>query len=672
MKKRISKWRNRKDILRVCKNGCGRAAAFTIAAILLFGTAFPTYGREPVDTAEREAARHVGDAAEREAHWEREETAALGGSVKAAGGAPKVVYADIFHRHIGSPDVQGGCYSIKIDHVHQGDESIGGPCYKTEVKHVHQGSADAEGGCYSVPIQHTHEGDAVNGGGCYGQELTHTHSNEDGCYQAEECYVEYDVGDVFETFPETCTNPAHQQHLFNRSNGIADHHDCGQGKVALQLEFCAECGFFAPTFHDYDKVICGIDEGSVIGYGLNCGKDEDTIEYYETGCGKTEGEVESFQLSCDKDADGYLLGCGLSEDVPCGRLVVTNETAGTGEQAALSVKLEDLSGGKLRPGADPFSWTDEKGNGIGSGAQIEVSENGNYSVTLKLENKDVDESGLTARILVDNIEKASPVATATPSGDPSPEGTPLPSATPNPSPFPSDGPFPSSEPSATSSPEDTPAPGDDNGDSTGGEDEETGQGKKEDGGKKGKEGEEDAGTGQTAGVGVRGKKKMASDLGISTPTPFPTPPKPVMKESVKVPLQENEGANEVAYKVGGKSRWSGIFADPAVRIVTVSTGILVLLAGLFLLLLYLRHSVRIYNDDGEGRMIYLGRCLVELEEDIYTITIKDAMVEKAYTNRYCIKPGIFRIGKGKEQELVVRKEEKSATVYLEKEIIVML
>lgn len=78
-----------------------------------------------------------------------------------------------------------------------------------------------------------------------------------------------------------------------------------------------------------------------------------------------------------------------------------------------------------------------------------------------------------------------------------------------------------------------------------------------------------------------------------------------------------------------------------------------------------------YNDDGKGRMIYLGRCMVETEEDTYFTIITDAMVEKAYTNRYCIKPGLFLLGK-KEEELIVHKEAKKAAVRLDKEMIVML
>ena len=97
-----------------------------------------------------------------------------------------------------------------------------------------------------------------------------------------------------------------------------------------------------------------------------------------------------------------------------------------------------------------------------------------------------------------------------------------------------------------------------------------------------------------------------------------------------------------------------------------------LLLGIALLLLYLRNSVKVYNDDGKGRMIYLGRCMVEEEENAYAVTITDAMVEKAYTNRYCIKPGLFLIGKKEGEELIVHKEAKRIAVCLGREMIVML
>ena len=71
-------------------------------------------------------------------------------------------------------------------------------------------------------------------------------------------------------------------------------------------------------------------------------------------------------------------------------------------------------------------------------------------------------------------------------------------------------------------------------------------------------------------------------------------------------------------------------------------------------------------------MRYLGRCLVHREEEVYFLAISDEMVEKSYTNRYRIKPGIFRFGKEEGEELIIYKEGKKAVVPLSREMIVLL
>ena len=106
--------------------------------------------------------------------------------------------------------------------------------------------------------------------------------------------------------------------------------------------------------------------------------------------------------------------------------------------------------------------------------------------------------------------------------------------------------------------------------------------------------------------------------------------------------------------------------------ITLTAGTLFLLGGILAVLLYLRRSVALYNDDGEGRMVYLGRCPVRMEEEGYCIIITDAMIEKSCTNRYRIRPGIFRFGRDEEQEMIVYKEEKKAVVCFGKEMIVTI
>ena len=64
---------------------------------------------------------------------------------------------------------------------------------------------------------------------------------------------------------------------------------------------------------------------SSYGYEKTCGKEENTIEGYETACGFEEGAVSGYQFSCEKKTEGYKRNCGLEDDEPCGRLVITND-----------------------------------------------------------------------------------------------------------------------------------------------------------------------------------------------------------------------------------------------------------------------------------------------------------------------------------------------------------
>ena len=83
-------------------------------------------------------------------------------------------------------------------------------------------------------------------------------------------------------------------------------------------------------------------------------------------------------------------------------------------------------------------------------------------------------------------------------------------------------------------------------------------------------------------------------------------------------------------------------------------------------------TVKVYNDDGEGKMVYLGRCRIRLKEEGYTAEISDRMAEKAVTNRYCIKPGAFRLFRGDEEELLVCCNQKKVSAPLCREMIVMM
>lgn len=581
-----------------------------------------------------------------------------------AGQAPREVITEIHHKHAGNTGEMGGCYSIPVAHQHQGNEQTGGPCYRTEVKHVHEGNENVQGGCYTKPEYHQHQGDEQQGGACY-EAVCHEHSPE--CYQTKTCLVNHTLtGPVLETWTDTCFN--HQETLFGRAAGIDSHGDCGAEDEERFFRYCLSCGMVVPTTHSYQELVCQMDEGTVTGYQLSCNKDETTVERYGAECGLQESEREGYALSCLKTVDGYGLGCGFGENELLGRIILTNETAGQSEKAVLKACLEDFTGGKLKMKEPAFEWRDEKGQLLGNGEKVAVSENGTYSVHLKLENKDVDEAGLKSSILVDNI-LAQPSATATPSATSTPGATASPGATAAPEAAETSDPAGTSE--ATTVPD-----SEDAGQGDSGQEEETRQSptpqktmapqSRED-----LDGTDGGAYGSgSAGETAKGKAKAWERPGTS-PEVVPTKA-PLVKVSGQVKARENEAQEENTYEAAEKKKSAGLFALPGVRVITVTGSALLLIAGSLLLLFYLRNSVRVFNDNGEGKMIYLGRCRVKREEENYEITITEEMEEKTITNRYCIRPGIFLVGKKEGQELAVHQGTKAVSVYLSREIIVVI
>lgn len=572
----------------------------------------------------------------------------------------KTVVTEIYHKHIGNSGEKGGCYQQEITHIHQGNETEGGNCYKTEIEHVHQGDEASGTGCYSQTVYHTHQGDGQSEEGCYAA-VYHTH--EEDCYTDKICTIRYTKGEVIGTEMKECD--AHGQSVHERAEGIGSHVNCDIGDEDVYLEYCRECGIMSYSYHDYQELICGKDTETAENYVVICGKDETTVEGYETGCGFEQGSVERYELSCDKTAEGYSRNCGLDEKTPVGRMIVTNETEGESEKVTISVRIEDLSGGKLLPDEPPFVWYDETGKKIGSGEQIEVEKNGNYTAEVRLQNSDVDESSLRSIIAIDNVarkEGASPSPGDAVSPSPSP-AAPTPSAGAQMTPgkekeeeSPTVKPQPTDEPSDEGEevlPQETPSPTP---------------------ALTAYEGTDDGGDGSHRIPERKGKEisdldSKESDEGF---TEEMVGRKPAIKKEVKKKeVKENMASLAEPVEVKKTGFWQRVFADPKVRIFSIAAGVLLLLSGLLLLLLYFLRSVKIYNDDGQGRFVKLGRCPIRLEEEGYAVTISEQIAEKAYTNRYCIKPGMFRLGK-EQQEILVYKDTKRVSTKLEKEMIFVI
>lgn len=535
----------------------------------------------------------------------------------------------IYHQHTGSSEEEGGCYRSPVYHSHSGSETDGGGCYQTPVYHVHTGDEVSGGSCYGTAVLHEHSGDDVSGGGCF---VPVTHSHVEGCYRKvghEEygCYIvswhdtldgDYE-GNDFKIYNMSCgrvihgTNPGHQHEIVS----------CGKENV-------------------------------IEGYILGCNKTEESIEKYLFDCEKTEGEsIDSYGLSCEKttsDIDSYALSCGKNKETPIGKITITENKGERKEESYIAVNFEDLSEGELKLTENPFTWYGPAGSVIGTGDTIRVSENGTYSVVIGVENEDVDKNSLRSQIGVSSIEKKNqnnsggkedgdhgkdedhghgnggdknsdnPVndqdKAASPAATPAPTAAPVPAATP----------APVIAESASKN---------------------------------------NKGNGES--VKNTARNNRADEMPKKTPSPAPV----LAKKTESVKLPEKKSQPETA-GIEVKEQKKNIFGSPAVQVITITAGTLVTLGGLFLLLYFFRMSVRVYNDDGSGKMIYLGRCRVKLTDEGYRIEISDAMEEKAITNRYCIKPGLFRLLRGEDTELLVCRMQKRISVYLNKEMIVVI
>lgn len=537
----------------------------------------------------------------------------------------------VYHQHQGSPEEEGGCYHRPIYHEHTGDETAGGGCYGTAVYHVHQGDETAGGGCYGTAVYHEHEGNGEEEGGCY---VKKPHKHVSSCYKtvsSEEygCYVirtEDTNDDDYE---------GHDYKNYYMSCGKTVH-----GTNASHGHTVLDCK------KTYDS-----------GYQLGCSKTEESIESYLQDCGRTEGEtIDSYALNCGRtteNIEGYGVSCGRDEETPIGKITVTEEKGSKKEETFLKASFEDLSDGSIHLSEEAFTWQDASGNALGTGENIRVSENGRYSLVLGIENEDVNRDSLKAEITIRSIVKPSKNTGGQGKDD------------------------------------------HDNGDNGGGGDN---GGNTDDNGS----GDNNGGNGEAAGA---------------TPTPVPTPTAASATASSPIPLKSSQGAKsqstpgrentaetakktkaigtpapvltwqkkaetvELPDKQSGnveipqieiKEQKRGFGLSGMAAVVTVTAGTILASLGLLFLLYYLRMSVKVYNDDGKGGMIYLGRCRVKLAEEGYTITISDEMEEKAVTNRYYIRPGLFRLFKGEEEELIVCRLKKKISVYLNKEMTVVI
>ena len=597
-------------ILNKMKRNAYRAIGKMAAALLLLGM----------------SGACVMDASAAEAGIEQENIGAIEGEYPLN---QQVTY--IYHQHIGSGEKEGGCYRKPIYHVHKGNEAEGGECYQTPVYHVHKGDEQSGGECYGTPVYHQHTGNPETGGGCF-EAVYHKHSS--GCYNTVSsseygCYI---------------------VRYWDTTEGDYEGHDFQYYEMS-----CGVTVHGTNSSHTHKVLVCK-KEDEIVGYALGCNKTDKTVESYAFDCEKIPGiTIDSYRFDCsktEKTVDGYGLSCGKDEKIPYGKAVITEYPGKDKRKTEVEITFEDMTGGELKFTDTPYTWMDRKGKVIGTGSRITVTKNGTYHVLIGIANEDVNRESLKSQISISSIEApknndedddgndddqggsddqgGDDEESGEDRGDPEPTGVPAAS--------------PSSAPTATASPSQTPKV--------------TGKEKKNDDDKE--------------------KDKIAKDTSDKNAKASKTPGTTPLLETKEVTLPKKESENKDLEEIkvleteDDMGNNGGIFSSPVVQIISITAGTLTALAGLFLLIYLLFMTARVYNDDGNGKMVYLGRCRIRLKTEGYTIEITDRMAEKAITNRYCIKPGFFRLLRSAEEEIMVCRLKKRVSVFLSKEMIVVI
>lgn len=575
------------------------------------------------------------------------------------------VKVPIYHKHAGNSQQGGGCYGQELPHIHQGGEEQGGACYGKALYHVHEGNAQSGGGCYAGERYHCHEGNSTEGGACY-QAQFHSHGEE--CREETVCIIDLTKGELIETYTAYCF--AHKNYPHERSYGTETHRNCGAGQVQTIMTYCKTCGYITPIHHSYEKIVCGKEDGESEGYVLSCEQSEEEVIGFELSCGKQEGDLEGYALTCGLTIEGYGLSCGLQQGQLCGNLILQNETEGEAKEVVLSAALEDVTGTLKRQGA--FCWYGPSGESLGTGEQIRVDQNGAYKVCMLLQNQDVDQSSVEADIVIGNVAERgeSPTATPEPTATLAPVGSPTPAASKSPTKD-----TDQEKPEATKSPGES-LPTQTPGEQEQGEEEtpvptptqtplppsETEQIPPE-------AEQEPPNAGEKTGNGQ--KIQMEEIQEETEEEPQREKVQIIKKEKIERPAEERNAPAPEGAEPEKISSVRAFFERPAVKIVTITTGSLLFIFGILSVLFYFRRSVRLYHDNGEGKFLFLERCLLHMERDGMAVTISKRAAESSLTNRYCIKPGLAGLGTGRK-ELLIHKGKGRLCVPVERKMIFVI
>lgn len=560
----------------------------------------------------------------------------------------------INHVHTGDETRGTGCYSSPIYHTHS--PAGEGDCY-TPKYHEHEGTTEVCGGCYTVPVLHYHEGDGSSGGGCY---VPRYHQHGDGCYSYGTCEVRTEMR-YRNYYNESCST--HGDVTFAEYEVIESHSGCGAER-RYNVKFCPKCGSNVKDYfvHSYKVLSCKTSPGSLEGYVLGCNHSEGDVDHYDPGC-NMEGTIVGYDLTCTKtaaDIDGYGIGCGFEEGDPIAAVVIDNDGNGHTETVNVTVHIEDMSGGMVDFSDATFTWRDSEGNEIGTTDTVSVSENGTYEIEIGLEKPEVDPNSLKGEVDVSNIhipgndsggndDGNGPDGPRNPydeeygggsgsdedgGGDSggdvneNPEITVLPTPTPTPAPIPIIH---------------APDPGDNNSGSN-----------------------NDGSLSNLIATAVNKGGDITAPADLVVKEAFVPAPKADTVEEDNIDIEVMEGNNKEDYSglAGLMHRIGDFIKTPAGKIITISAGT-ILLGGLILLLLYLlRNMVIVYNDDTERKRHIMGVVRVVLTEEGYCIDIPESISRKAYTNRFAFGMRLFMIGKDKDTEILVSKDEKRVSAKL--------
>lgn len=466
-------------------------------------------------------------------------------------------------------------------------------------------------------IRHTHSGDEQNGGECFSNPVYHTHAGSDA--EGGECYSDpvYHVHDGDGTHGGACYGEKithnHSGNAFSGGACYAILYHQHNDSCYAQGDHTSAC----PSHREYHSYDCGtVHDWDGDGHGCDGFTSYDCDGHVYLACGMSGGTIVGYAFSCsygEGQVIGYRMNCGkTSETVESYELTCTKTTEDV-DHYENTCGMEDGQEIEI-----PDPPTEDNGNEGGNGeGETGDGENGGGT-----------ESGETGT--TEPEEPFEPEPTPESAQYPEPEQTQEPEQTPQ----------TIVEQQTVPSPSVTPTV------------------KKE----------------VTEEAPVRKKQTTVIDRVSPTPQRESEPDKQnqqnhtgnVVKEKVELPQAAAQPADEGGEPLVLKRRWA-VFT-PVIKMLSITMGTILLLTAAVLLLFYLRRSVRVYNDNGSGRMKYLGRAAIRFSEEGYFVTITDKLQERAATNRYCIRPDLFLIGKNSNWEIYVVKDGKKKSVYLDKEM----